>query len=55
MKHELWVKNNNIILVGVDPTNEWRYRFDGSTYYISGMSLFTLVNAGYKKLNLDWI
>lgn len=55
MKHELWCKNNNLIVVGVDPTNEWRYRFDGHTYYISGMSLFTLLNDGWTKIKVEWL
>lgn len=55
MKHELWKKGKNVIIVGVASDSEYRYRFDGTTYYISGMSLYTLINDGWTKLKLEWL
>lgn len=36
--------------VSVSPFNEWRYRYDGGTHWVSGMSLYTLLRDGWKQI-----
>lgn len=49
MKYEIWFKDRKSMIVRVHENSEWRYRFDGTTTWISGMSLYTLLKGGWKK------
>lgn len=50
MEHETWSKDGIQMTVGISTFNEWRYEYRNGTYWISGMSLYSLMNAGWKRV-----